>query len=95
MLWCKTLSLQGLTAFLHTKCVEKKLLRRCSSMALQHSYSTPLSRESTANYQQPHPENKRAIRCYERVGFVYYATEMTDNGGTEYMMRFDCRHRAS
>ncbi len=43
----------------------------------------------------PHPENKRAIRCYERVGFVYYATEMTDNGGTAYMMRFDCRHRAS
>jgi RimJ/RimL family protein N-acetyltransferase len=43
----------------------------------------------------PHPENKRAIRCYEKVGFVYYATEVTSNGGSAYMMKFDCRHRAT
>ena len=28
----------------------------------------------------PHPENKCAIRCYEKVGFVYYATELKENG---------------
>jgi aminoglycoside 6'-N-acetyltransferase len=43
----------------------------------------------------PHPENKRAIRCYEKVGFVYHATELKENGESAYMMRLNCRHRAS
>ncbi len=38
----------------------------------------------------PHPENKRAIRCYEKVGFVYYATELKENGESAYMMRLNC-----
>ena len=38
----------------------------------------------------PHPENKRAIRCYEKVGFVYYATEQMDDGESAYMRRLDC-----
>ena len=42
----------------------------------------------------PHPENKCAIRCYEKVGFVYYATELKENGESSYMMRLNCRHRA-
>jgi aminoglycoside 6'-N-acetyltransferase len=40
----------------------------------------------------PHPENKRAIKCYEKVGFVYYATELKENGESAYMMRFNCRY---
>ena len=43
----------------------------------------------------PHPENKRAIRCYEKVGFVYYATELNENGESAYMMRLNYRHRTS
>jgi len=43
----------------------------------------------------PNPENKRAIRCYENVGFVYYAMQPTGNGGSSYMMKFDCERGAS
>lgn len=35
----------------------------------------------------PSPDNQRAIRCYEKVGFRYYATETNDEGQTAYMMR--------
>jgi len=42
----------------------------------------------------PNSENKRAIRCYEKVGFVYYAMQPTDNGGSSYMMKVDCEHIA-
>lgn len=38
----------------------------------------------------PHPENERAIRCYEKVGFVYYATKLKENEESAYMMRFNC-----
>jgi aminoglycoside 6'-N-acetyltransferase len=38
----------------------------------------------------PHPENKCAIRCYEKVGFMYYAMELKENGESAYMMRLDC-----
>ncbi len=37
----------------------------------------------------PLPENKRAIRCYEKVGFKHYETKKTENGNFAYMMRFD------
>ena len=43
----------------------------------------------------PHPENKRAIRCYEKVGFMHYATELKDSGEITYMMRLNCQYRAS
>jgi aminoglycoside 6'-N-acetyltransferase len=43
----------------------------------------------------PNSENKRAIRCYEKVGFVYYAMQPTNNGDSSYVMKFDCEHRAS
>jgi len=43
----------------------------------------------------PHPENKCAIRCYEKVGFVYYSTELNENGESAYMMRLNCQYRAS
>ncbi len=38
----------------------------------------------------PSPDNKRAIRCYEKVGFKHYATEKTGDGHWGYMMRLDC-----
>jgi RimJ/RimL family protein N-acetyltransferase len=35
----------------------------------------------------PSPENARAVRCYEKVGFRYYETRKLENGETAYMMR--------
>ncbi len=43
----------------------------------------------------PSPDNKRAIRCYEKVGFRYYETKEGVEGGLAYMMRLDCGTRAS
>ncbi len=43
----------------------------------------------------PSPDNKRAIRCYEKVGFRHYETRKTEDGGFAYMMRLDCRQPAS
>jgi RimJ/RimL family protein N-acetyltransferase len=40
----------------------------------------------------PHPENKRAIRCYEKAGFVYYAMKLTGDSESAYMMRFVEEH---
>lgn len=34
----------------------------------------------------PHPDNARAIRCYEKVGFCHYETVQDDAGGLAYMM---------
>ncbi|MEZ5424877.1 MAG: GNAT family N-acetyltransferase [Pyrinomonadaceae bacterium] len=36
----------------------------------------------------PQPENKRAIRCYEKVGFVHYETKIGEDGRMAYMMEF-------
>ncbi len=38
----------------------------------------------------PSPENKRAIRCYEKVGFRYYETKEGEEGGLAYIMRLYC-----
>lgn len=41
----------------------------------------------------PSPENKRAVRCYEKVGFEHYETRKNGNGELVYMMRLkfpDC-----
>jgi aminoglycoside 6'-N-acetyltransferase len=35
----------------------------------------------------PSPDNKRAIRCYEKVGFQHYETKEGVEGGLAYMMR--------
>ena len=37
----------------------------------------------------PSPDNKRAIRCYEKVGFEHYETKQTEEGNSAYMMRFE------
>jgi aminoglycoside 6'-N-acetyltransferase len=37
----------------------------------------------------PHPKNQRAIRCYEKVGFMYYATEFQENGESAHMMKLE------
>lgn len=42
----------------------------------------------------PRPENKRAIRCYEKVGFKHYETKRNEDGELAYMMRLDCLTRA-
>lgn len=36
----------------------------------------------------PSPDNKRAIRCYEKVGFEHYETKKTEYGNPAYLMRF-------
>ena len=41
----------------------------------------------------PSPDNKRAIRCYEKVGFRHYETKEGAGGGLAYMMRLECRAR--
>lgn len=43
----------------------------------------------------PLPDNKRAIRCYEKAGFRYYETKEGVEGGVAYMMRLERRTRAS
>ena len=37
----------------------------------------------------PSPDNKRAIRCYEKVGFKHYETKESGSGSRAYMMRLD------
>jgi len=39
----------------------------------------------------PSPENKRAIRCYEKVGFKHYENKKDENGNPAYMMRLVIR----
>lgn len=39
----------------------------------------------------PAPENKRAIRCYEKAGFRHYETTIGYEGKPAYMMRFVLR----
>ena len=39
-------------------------------------------------FLDPSPENKRAIRCYEKVGFRHYETKISDDGASIYLMRF-------
>lgn len=41
----------------------------------------------------PSPDNERAIRCYEKVGFRHYETKEGAEGGLAYMMRLECRSR--
>ncbi|MBD1842623.1 GNAT family N-acetyltransferase [Cyanobacteria bacterium FACHB-63] len=43
----------------------------------------------------PNPENERAIRCYEKVGFVYDVVGSTEYGECVYEMTFDCGSRSS
>jgi aminoglycoside 6'-N-acetyltransferase len=43
----------------------------------------------------PLPENKRAIRCYEKIGFTHYETRKSENGQSAYMMMFDCNKKTS
>jgi RimJ/RimL family protein N-acetyltransferase len=37
----------------------------------------------------PSPDNKRAIRCYEKVGFKHYETKKNADGNSVYMMRLE------
>ncbi len=39
----------------------------------------------------PHPDNRRAIRCYEKVGFVHDETIVKADGSLAYMMRLNCQ----
>lgn len=42
----------------------------------------------------PSPENKRAIRCYEKAGFKHYETKAGEEG-LAYMMRLESSSPAS
>lgn len=52
-------------------------------------------REPTSIILDPSPENKRAIRCYEKAGFKHYETKAGEKEGLAYMMRFENGSRAS
>jgi RimJ/RimL family protein N-acetyltransferase len=41
----------------------------------------------------PSPENKRAIRCYEKAGFRHFETKSGEDGKPAYMMRLDRREK--
>lgn len=43
--------------------------------------------EPTSIIFDPSLDNKRAIRCYEKVGFRHYETTRTEDGHLAYMMR--------
>ena len=45
--------------------------------------------EPKAIILDPSPENKRAIRCYEKVGFRHYETKKGEDGNPAYMMRLE------
>jgi len=46
-------------------------------------------RKPTSIIPDPAPENKRAIRCYEKAGFKHYETKGREEEGLAYMMRFE------
>ena len=37
----------------------------------------------------PSPENRRAVRCYQKVGFKHYQTRENGDGSLAYMMRLE------
>jgi len=37
----------------------------------------------------PSPENKRAVRCYEKVGFKHYQIRKNGDGSSAYVMRLE------
>lgn len=37
----------------------------------------------------PSPDNKRAIRCYEKIGFKHYETNLIEEANSVYMMRLE------
>jgi RimJ/RimL family protein N-acetyltransferase len=51
-------------------------------------------RRPTSIILDPSPENKRAIRCYEKAGFKHYETKAGEEGPA-YMMRFEDSSPAS
>ncbi len=51
--------------------------------------------EPTGIILDPSPDNKRAIRCYEKVGFRHYTIEKAENGEVAYMMRLESRSPSS
>jgi RimJ/RimL family protein N-acetyltransferase len=51
-------------------------------------------RKPTSIILDPAPENKRAIRCYEKAGFKHYETKPGEEG-LAYMMRFEASSLAS
>ena len=51
--------------------------------------------EPTCVILDPSPDNKRAIRCYEKVGFRHYETKRDRDGKPAYMMRLESRPHAS
>jgi len=65
------------------KGVGEQAIRKFVDLILQE-------RAPTGIILDPSPDNKRAIRCYEKVGFKHYETKQTEGGHLAYMMRLDC-----
>jgi RimJ/RimL family protein N-acetyltransferase len=62
------------------KGVGEQSIRMFVDMILQEHHSSIIILD-------PSPDNKRAIRCYEKVGFRHYETKQTEDGQLAYMMR--------
>lgn len=45
--------------------------------------------EPTSFIIDPSPENKRAVRCYEKAGFRHFETKPGEDGKPAYMMRLN------
>jgi aminoglycoside 6'-N-acetyltransferase len=72
---------------------EEQLLNRGVGTAAMRDFMALIAAHHDPPYFviDPSPENRRAIRCYEKVGFRYYATETNDEGEPAYMMRLERR----
>ncbi|MBA2502158.1 MAG: GNAT family N-acetyltransferase [Pyrinomonadaceae bacterium] len=70
------------------KGIGEKAIRMFIELIMQHHKPTRIILD-------PSPDNKRAIRCYGKIGFKHYETKKTEDGHLAYMMRLDCRPPAN
>lgn len=70
------------------KGVGEQAIRKLIALILQEC-------EPTGIILDPSPDNKRAITCYEKVGFRHYTTEKAENGKLAYMMQLESCSPAS
>lgn len=69
---------------------EQYLDRGMGTCALRHFVTLILERHRPGRIiLDPSPQNARAIRCYEKVGFQHYAKVTAADGTAAYMMQLD------
>ncbi len=70
--------------------VEEMLNRGLGTQAIKLLLAYVTTRHQPAIVTvNPAPTNKRAIRCYEKVGFRHYETVRTASGEAAYMMKIE------